>query len=88
MRGRLTLAILSATLATNAGAQIINDWDKRTGDVVTSVEEGSIGEDDYSATGILETWGELEEEFRSEAMDELESELDNIGEKGGRTAGN
>lgn len=87
MRGILTLAILSATLATNAGAQIINDWDKRTGDVVTSVEEGSIGEDDYSATGILETWGELEEEFRSEAMDELESELDGIGEKGGRTAG-
>ena len=71
------ICILSCVLLK---AQVLNDWQDRTG-LVTTMEEGVISEDDYAAQGIFSSWDAILKDFEQSGpsdKEELENEIRQI----------
>ena len=78
---RYIIALMAAAALTfpfRCHGQVINTWEKgNDGGVVTSVDQGAIGEDDYAAQGIINDWSEILDEFERtrQENDAIETEI-------------
>lgn len=67
LAGAIIALLLRFAGGDEAKAQIINDWSVGEKDVVTNVGHGALTGDEYAATGIIEDWKEIFNEYEREA---------------------
>lgn len=80
MRKELLLTIAALTLHPALRSQVINDWEDRTG-VVSNMEEGTVNEDDYMASGIFSSWDSILKDYsktKNTRKSDLEKEIREI----------
>lgn len=73
------LAALPLLLPAGLPAQVVNDWSDTTSAVVTSMNEGTVKEDDYAAQGIFMDWESVLSDFEgyggSEAVESMAEDI-------------
>lgn len=74
MRKELLLTLAALALHPALRSQVINDWEDRTG-VVSNMEEGTVCEDDYMASGIFSSWDSILKDY-SKAENTRKSDLE------------